>query len=416
MLRRGIAYSFVVELATTVSMVGCFKIAADSWGTGGFGEWIVTRRVLALLVPLVVCGLDIAIPRYVAIAKRDHNGDELHFIWGATWFVSVTLFASSIFLWVFREHASRAVFGDGGHSDLISPLILMMVASGLYVPCYAFLRGTMRIMEANLIHVLMYGLIPPVALIFLPNSPREAMLGVGVLSLILALICVLYVTRYSRWQVRKAISSARVLAAYGVTRMYAAFFLIALVSLPTIVVGRYAGVEQAGFVAFGLTLVGMAGTAASPIGVTMLPLATRLLAEGRHSELRVPVLRLEKLIVLMAVIGTGFMWVCAPWISTVFFGEQSPEATQALRISAVGAGPYVYFTCMRNIIDAQTERGVNTRNVIQAFVAFLFFVGMGLILPMDDIGRIVTCAYVLALVLLALLTRRALRNIFQQRT
>ncbi len=79
-MRRSIAFSAIAELGATLSMVATFHIASDRWGMLGFAEWIMARRVLAFLLPLVTFGLDVGLPRAIA---RSPPGDGEGYLWAA---------------------------------------------------------------------------------------------------------------------------------------------------------------------------------------------------------------------------------------------------------------------------------------------------------------------------------------------
>lgn len=400
-----------------VSMVGAFKIAADMYGNEGFGEWALTRRFLSFLLPLIVCGLDIAIPRYVAMAaKSNAAGGVKAFISGALLFTAASTMIAVWLLLIFREQAAQLLFGDGAHVDFMSPICGLMVAYALYVPAYAYLRGALKIMEANLMHVLMYGVVPLVALAAFQGSLLAALQGLALLSGVVALTSLAYVIWRSGIDLGKAAAAGRVLVRYGSKRMYAAFFLLALATVPAIIAAHTSGVEQAGFVVFGMTIVGLAASAAAPLGVTMLPVAAMIMAEGGTTTLREPVRRLQWLIVASSIVGVITIWFAAPAIARVFFGDDYNEPAALLRVAALGAGPYVYFVCMRNLVDAHTERAVNTRNVFVSLVAFAIVVAVGILGAAMEAAYVSVWAYVSALAVLAVLTRRAIGNVFAART
>lgn len=400
-----------------VSMVACFKIAAELWGDQGFGEWALARRLLSCLLPLIVCGLDVAIPRYVAIAGRGRGGlGAAEIMSGALLFTAASVTVVVAAAVSTQREIGALFFGDARYASLVSPLCFLIPGYALHILAYAYLRGSSRIAEANLIHVLMHGVFPLVALATHPASPQQAFWRLGALVTTLGLLAAVYAFRRSGMNPIAAPAASRLLVGYGLHRMLAAFGLLLLATLPGTIAANRAGVAQAGFVVFGLSFIGLAGSAAAPLGVTLLPLASGLIAEGRLAELRALYRRLQWIILAGSLAAAALVWLLAARVTALFFGTANEEAAVVLRICAAGAGPYFYFCCMRNFIDAHTESGLNTRNVMIALLAFGFAAGFASLAGGIAAARIAVGAYVVALVVLALCTWRATDSLFSPRS
>jgi O-antigen/teichoic acid export membrane protein len=64
--RRDYVSTFATEGLFILSYLLVFRIVADHFGPRGFGEYALSRRTLAFLLPIGAIGLDVAIARYVA--------------------------------------------------------------------------------------------------------------------------------------------------------------------------------------------------------------------------------------------------------------------------------------------------------------------------------------------------------------
>ena len=399
-----------------VSMVACFKIAADLWGDQGFGEWALARRLLSFSLPLVICGLDIAIPRYVAIAGRAQAGLAAAAVMsGALLFTAASVTVVVTLALATRSEIAGLLFGDPRYASLVVPLCLLIPGYSLHILAYAYLRGSLRIAEANLLHVLTHGVLPLAVLATNPSVPEQAFWRLGALVTALGVFAAVYAFRRSGLDPAAAPRSSRLLAAYGLQRMLAAFGLLLLATLPGVVAANQAGVAQAGYVVLGLSFIGLAGSAAAPLGVTILPLASGLIAEGRPAALRGLYRRLQWIILAGSVAAPGIVWPLAPAITALFLGGRNEEATIILRICAVGAGPSFYFSCMRNFVDANTETGLNTRNLLIALLAFGAVATLGMLGLGAAAARVAASSYVAALFVLAVLTWRATAKLFSAR-
>src|SRR6266851_1795919 len=66
--------TFATEFTVLACQLLTYKLAAHFLGKTGFAEYAVARRTISILYPIVLLGLGVGLPRYVAIAAG--RGDE----------------------------------------------------------------------------------------------------------------------------------------------------------------------------------------------------------------------------------------------------------------------------------------------------------------------------------------------------
>jgi O-antigen/teichoic acid export membrane protein len=415
-MRKAIVFSFAVEFAVMLSMMAGFRIASDNWGDAGFGAWALTRRLLSFMVPLIICGIEISIPRSVArhltLAPKDSSA--AYFDAGML-IVGAGLGVASVVLLLWRDAVAVLVFGDAAQVPLVLPLWALLVGYCVYFPCYAYLRGKMRITEASFAHLIMYGALPLIPLYLVPSSAPSALLAMGGLSLAFALTCIVAVRSGESRSSQQLGTVVRQLVTYGMPRMYASFGLMALMTLPPVLVAHRDGIAEAGIVAFGVTLVGLAASVVTPIGVTLLPFATRTAASGDGAALTRLVHRIELAALLVGGAIAIVLFALAPLIASVFLATPHEGANGLLRICALGIVPYVYFVCVRNLLDAIAVRSIATWAVLIALVTFILAsVALVGVVGMDA-QRGMLLAYASSLLVLALQSAVAVRRLVAAR-
>jgi O-antigen/teichoic acid export membrane protein len=182
--------------------------------------------------------------------------------------------------------------------------------------------------------------------------------------------------------------------------------------LPPIIAAHASDISRAGYVALGLLVSGAASSFFTPIAVTLLPVASTMVARQSTGSLRKHVLRFELLMIaatLVIALGAGQL---GPLVTQLILGRNIPEASGIIGIAAIGAGPYAYFSCVRTIIDAATERAVVTRCVVIALLTFSLAAPAGMLLAPGHVGTVVISAYVLAQVALASCAGIAVRHVW----
>lgn len=386
----------------------------ELWGSDGLGQWTLLRRVAAFLMPLVTCGMEIAVPRYVAMRSTVEQGlPVIAFFFGAHVVVLCMLGIMSLLFGMFPAAIAQIAFGNSEYQSLAFALLLWLCALGLYIPSYAYLRGRLQIMQANLLHVVAFGVSPLLAFSLLVDSPAWTVTGMAGFVASLAMLSGLVIWHGQRAKMADVLRAARTLCIYGAHRMYAALGLMLLGLLPVIVTAHASDVSQAGYVAVGLLLAGAAASFVAPVAVTLLPFASTMVAAGSTKVLRAHLSRLELAMGMVTIALAGGAALLAPLVSALVLGSDIPDATRIIALAAIGAGPYAYFTCVRAIIDASTERGVVTRCVLISLLAFAIVAALGLLLDQTRIGTIAIAAYMVAQLVLALSAAVAIRRIWQ---
>jgi O-antigen/teichoic acid export membrane protein len=406
-MRRGIAFSVLAEFGATVSMVATFRLAVELWGNAGLGEWAISRRLLALLVPALTIGLDVALPWAIAKRLGDRANGQVAASTGTVLVLSAVLIPG---LYIARNPVASLVFGDPQYVGLVMPVAGMAVGSALYVIVYGYLRGTMQIMKANLAHVLMYGIAPLVVMLTVRIDAATVMVMLAAASAVPCSVLLGRLVRRNTLPVRELVSDALAMAQFGASRVVGALLLILLSLAPASYVAATDGIAAGGFVALALSIVGMAGSLFVPLGVTLLPQATRLAAEGRLGVMRASFFKIERAILVSSapVVVVGFAF--APVIAWILAGKTATDVVTPIRLAMLAIPPLVYFTASRPLIDACSTKAENTINIAYACVIFAAALIIGFSV-FSNRTLIAMISYASALLGLAVLSWRSIRRI-----
>lgn len=386
-----------------------FRLASEFWGVAGFAEWVMARRLMAFIVPVITMGMDVGLTRAIASSRENCSQSYLQ---AACLVVGVMAAAATIAAVPLADEISRIVFGSIAHAELVLPVVFMSAAYAFYVLLYGCLRGRIQIMEANLAHIVAYGVLPLCVISMVHESPAQAITAIGVVAAIATgLVLVRYLSASSSGA--SALSSrTRELVSYGGTRMIAAMLLMSLALIPASIAAYRSGIEAGGFVALALSVVGLAGSASAPIQLILLPMASAMWAKGQREELKVAFGRLERVIIFLGIAALLIVPFSAPLVSILVVGKRQPELEQVLRLAALSVGPFMYFVCGRQVIDACTVKGTNTRNLLLGGLGFLVALGILLAFGVGDVTAVML-SYSSAMLVLAIATGWAIRSLFR---
>lgn len=395
-MRRVVIYSFLVEATVSVVLVFTFKLASDLWGTDGFGAWTLARRIISFALPLLTIGIEVGMPRF--IAYDSHQPAANYLLAGSALALGGTA-ATTLALLGAPDFFSFVLFGDSSLRRLLGPLCALLAAYAAHIVWFAYIRGQLRILEANLLHLWAFGFAPLIAFHAATQSPEHAMTAMAILVTLPALLLTAaeLVRRKPAW--RAAFGLIPPLAHFGVSRMMAALSLTALALLPPLIAARTAGLTSAGVVALGITLIGFSGTLMAPIALSLLPASARQSGRGDIMALQRSLHLLELLALPCAAAAMALIWFSAPMLAEMFVASEARLATRVLRIAGAGAGAYAMFALMRSILDAVTHKPRVLQSTIAAVAVFALTWLAGAMLDVEstDLSMLAYTAAIVAL-------------------
>jgi O-antigen/teichoic acid export membrane protein len=395
--RRDYLTTFAAESLFILSYLAVFRLVADHFGPPGFGEYALSRRTLAFLLPIGAIGLDIAVARFVAYAA-DRPQEQREFLPAALGLLVVASGLLSAILLAFQGFWAELFFGSTSYTPLVPPLALMVAGNGLFAVAYGNFRGHLQILRANVLRVVVHVLLPFGAALFIKTSVSDLLYVIGGGWALLSLVA-LAITPMS---INNPLKHAGELARYSLPRAPGDLLALVMFAVPGIVVAHASDITAAGNVAFGIAALGMIAVAVFPVGFVLLPVASRLVAAGSVDRLRAQVFIVSRVVVGLIVLAIVIFELFATQIVDIYLGPAFAGSVSTLRVLMLGALPWGIYMSLRTIIDARHKRAVNAINVA---VSFAFFVAVMLILRtwMDSATAVVP-VFVISLYLLGVLT------------
>jgi O-antigen/teichoic acid export membrane protein len=368
---REYSSTFLTEFAIMASQILVYKLAARDFGKEGFSEYAVARRTVSLLYPVALMGLGVALPRFLGYASG-RDVARLPNYYGATLHCVCTITAVLAFsVNLFSARFAYLFFGNRSYSYLTFPMSVLLVALVLHATIYSYFRGHLKMRQANTLQLTNLAIVPLLAFGLFGSSVRTVLLAAG--SMTLCGVSVGFAFTPMREVLNASFAEIKVLLRYGVQRLVGDFALTALMTLPVTILVHLRGVEETGFVSFGITVLSLIGSAFAPIGLILLPKASRMFAEGARADLRAHVIRIVRATILVALSMNFILAVFAGRLIEIYLGPGFPEVTSYVRLFAFGALPYALYCVLRGVVDAFYLRAVNAINALIALGVFLLW-------------------------------------------
>lgn len=373
--RRDYALTFLTEFATLGSTLVALKLAADAWGVSGFGEYMLARRTLGLLQLPILCGMGVAVTRYVARARSaSAPAAEHHYFIAGVLFSAMTALAAAIVLNLAPGPLAALFFGSAAYGGLVRALSLMIAGMALHGVAYGMFRGRVAMARANCLQAINLGVVP-LAVLALPGlTVVQVVTLTGLLWCLIAGLAIGGIIRAvpsQAWNRRSVGMAARELLRYGGPRVPGEFALGALFALPVTVAAHYEGAAAAGFVGLGVSALTMIGSLFAPLGQIVLPAVSALSVGQGAPRLRDDAWRLTRSCLGIAAALAAVVEVGAPFFIPGLFGQEFAPSVPIIRIMGIAAVPYVAYIILRNVLDALHELPLNAKNLAVALAVFL---------------------------------------------
>ena len=369
-MKKDLLLTSLSQAFVLLSIFACYKLALLTLGDTGFSEYAISRRVIALLQPLLLLGLGVGVPRYIAHEavgnREDRSGSYFLSALIIVSIISAIVFSAAIFL---PHSLAGLLFGSQKYSVLSAPVSLALIGNALTALCYAYYRGKISFFKANSIAVINMGIIPLISF-FINKSLAGILLFNGLAGIMLSVVYIFAILRGSGLGFSGLLTSAKDLLLFGTQRVPGEFGMAALLSLPALIALHSLGIEKAGYIAFGLSIMNAVGQLFSPIGLVFLPIASRLFAGGQKDLLRKYSGRLIFFsFCVSAILLAGYL-LFGKIALRQYMGSDIPDLYLAVLMALISGFGYSVFTSLRSFIDALCVNAVNTVNILFCLALF----------------------------------------------
>lgn len=389
-ISRDSLLTYLTEGLALLGMVLSFRLAADN-GKVDLDLYVIARRTIAFLFPVVLMGAMVGLTRYVAMSPSPQVARR-YLLGAMSWVLPLGALISAIGF-VFARPLAWMLFDDYGRADLVPPIGIMTVGIALHGVAYGYLRGRASIVMANALQLAVLAVGPCLA--FMLFTDMAAVLWFTGLAWVMAALLSVAPDLFARGL--GPISRERgELLRYGLPRVPGDVALGALLTIPGYVALRTYGLGLSGEVGFGATLLNIAAAVFSPVALLLLPAAAGQLARGDHGGLARRVASMSGIILAASVALTlGFELLAGPALR-IYLGEAGEAYVPMSRLIFLGALPFAYFNGMRSLLDAYFRTPRNGINLSKSFLLLLLGSAFHLLVP--------TPWYTMGIVLLLALT------------
>lgn len=379
---KDLAITIAGQIIVLLVAFGLNKLLSIRLGTVGYGEYSIAIRTASVIAYVMLIGLGIAVPRYLAIYRQ--MGDQIKEARCIISAISILISLSSIIigiLFIFRVPFAQMIFGEIGYSILILPMLLYAFSIALTTFAYSYYRGLDRfyMYSVSQIGVQLICLF----LAFVSDKDVATLLrawsivtgGYGII--VCAKVWAYYYPKANiksyKYDLRSIIGE---LTSFCLPRVPGEFVLFAYTVAPLIIINHKLGMELTSFFAAATSVNSMISSLFSFVGVMLLPLVSKSLVNRQFDEANNKVKALGKVYLFLGISGIVFVEIFTPFVVNTLFSKAYLSCVPIVRIMILAVLPNAYYLLLRNPLDAVSKIPYNTINLLISFLflnVFIYF-------------------------------------------
>ena len=414
---KDVSLTFIAQAIALAAFFFIYRLIAKNFGPEGVGEYSLVRRVVGFLQPILLLGLGVGIPRYIAMSK-DTEQRSSYIKAGAVAVIVFTLILLTL-INLFRDYFAKTFFGSSDYTNLVFPSSFFLAGLIWHGLVYSYLRGRLFVKTFNFLQIINLAIVPIIILIFFGNiSIGKLITLIGINTLISAFLFSLFFIKefFTPIKKRQFLKSFKELFQYSLPRVPADFALAGFFSLGPIFAAHFTSIQEVGYLSISQSLLNTVGAVIAPLGLVVLPKISSLIVSGRQEIIK------ENLNFLIGAVLQCSIFICFQLIIFIdvilkyWLGSEFLEAVLLTRITFLSIIFYTFYISMRSILDAAKVKPLNTINVFISLGVFLIIGGILLFL-IKLFSPIISLSIALssAITCLGILTYISVRKIYSEK-
>ena len=184
---QNISLTFISETIVLISFFCIYRLIAKNFGPEGIGEYSLVKRIIGFLQPILFLGLNVGIPRYIAMSQDKNQRNS--YIKAGGLIITFFTFILLIFINLFKDYFTKIFFGTTDYTNLILPLSFFLAGLTLHALIYSYFRGRLLVKTFNILQVINLAIVPIGILIIFKRINIEQMITLmGIATFIISFI------------------------------------------------------------------------------------------------------------------------------------------------------------------------------------------------------------------------------------
>lgn len=376
-LGKDIGITMLSQLAIMVLALAVNKLLSNMLGVEGYGQYSIIKRSTSVLSFVMLNGMGIALPRYLAsyMAREDIQKAKSTVI-ASLILVVLTISVIITFCVLIAQELSPFIIGNDNF-PLYYTAILFSVSTTLGSILFAYYRGINAFINFAFSQVAIQVLVLISTafwgsnLLHVINLWSFTTVGyIAIASIIERKKNSIYKENLNRWK-ENILPQLNTLFKYGFPRMVGDIFLFSFAAFPLIYINQKIGIRQSSFFATGITLTAIITPFFTFLGMVLLPYVSASIAQNNFKQADKLIKQLSLLYVVLSIIATILLWIGMDIFIRLFFNTEFLPAAFTSKILVLTILFESIYLLLRNPIDAVSQFPYNTINLLVSFIVLI---------------------------------------------
>ena len=364
--RKDVLWTVMTQFLVMLLAFGITKIASNILTVDEFGQYNVVRRSVSVISFVMLSGMGITLPRYLAIYQGARQYRKMvDLICCSLFFVGIVCAILVVVASLFSGTLMQYVTG-GSNGTLYWLALAFAFSTSMSALLIAYYRGVNDFKNYSITQVAFQFLLL-LSLLFIPRQNVNAVFLLWSISTFaFTVIYFIYENHKNRSIVFRAYRGSnfggmmKTIAVYSSPRLVGDFLLFSFSAYPVLYLSQVMTMSDVAYYSVGMTIINMATPFFSFLGVVLLPYVSGAMSNGRFSEARRLIRRLSSWYLILALVLTLVFWLFMPFLIRLFFSPDyvvSKDISRAMLLSVLPQSMYLLY---RNPIDAISTIPYNT--------------------------------------------------------
>ncbi len=345
-----------------------------------FEKYNLSRRVISVVFVLLMMGLVVALPRFIALMPKDrlYSYKISANLIVALFLVIIITFTFFILVVLFPKFFGILFWNTDQYSFLLITISCFLISLGVFTVIFSFARGLSSMIYANIMTILNI-LIPIFGLLFVKNIESYYWITTASNFLISIVFLTLLFKKYNLkilTKIRVLFEQGKSLLHYGLPRIPGDLALEGLFSIPVFIIAHTNGSSSASNLGFAVALIPMVGTFLSPVSLVLLPYSAKMITQKDFYGLKKHINLLFKLFIPAITFVIVLLYFLSGYIVELYLNKINPEVESYIRIISLVFIPYIVYLIVRSVNDTAYFKPVNALNAILALIILLGTTGI----------------------------------------
>jgi len=354
---REVAGLGIAQVIVGVCSIALMYIVSHRLTSEGLGLYVLARRSIAVLGPIILLGMDTALPRYVGMARDQ----AARYLTGAMVPVAASGVATLAIAVAFADPLARVVFRYPGTTLLFLAVASHWLTYPVYTVVFAYFRGLRSIRIVSVVWIL-YAAFPVAASLFLKEfgvTDAERLTWFFGITAGFTVLLALVARAWGPWRWSWSRAQMQELLHYGVPRVPSSFLLTATISTSVFLSAYLVDLRAVAILGVNLSALTYLELAVTPISLVLLPMVSELVGQRSREGLALVAATIVPFAWHLGLAVSLLLPGIMPDVTVLWVGAENTSRPIAA-IFAVGAGWNLCYAILRGVINALTARPVVT--------------------------------------------------------